>query len=89
MLRLTMPALSELLTPHEGRPVIDETNLPGAYRYTYEISIKEGSEGEQGGDPVGASMVEALEKGGLRLERRNAPIETIVIDHVERMPTEN
>jgi uncharacterized protein (TIGR03435 family) len=36
-----------------------------------------------------ASMTEALEKGGLKLEHRNAPIETIVIDHVEKTPMAN
>ncbi len=31
----------------------------------------------------------ALQKLGLRLEPRKAPVETIVVDHVERTPTEN
>lgn len=40
MLGITMPALAELLAPHEDDPVIDETNLPGAYRLVCEIAVK-------------------------------------------------
>jgi uncharacterized protein (TIGR03435 family) len=98
-LKLTMPGLAEFLTPQEDHPVIDKTNLPGAYRLVYEITVGEGGgEGGRGGSgPSGPppenrvlnSLLEAVEKGGLKLERRNAPIETIVIDHVEKTPTEN
>jgi uncharacterized protein (TIGR03435 family) len=31
----------------------------------------------------------AIEKVGLRLESRKVPIETLVIEHVERNPTDN
>lgn len=97
-LKMTMPALAAFLTVHEDHPVIDETTLPGAYRLAYEITMQEGGEeGGRGGnlngpparDAVRASILEAIENGGLKLERRNAPIETIVIDSVEKMPTEN
>jgi uncharacterized protein (TIGR03435 family) len=40
-------------------------------------------------EPAGASMVGSVQKLGLRLEPRQAPIETIVVDHVERTPTGN
>ncbi len=89
MLGITMPGLAELLSAAEDHPVIDETHLAGAYRLSYEISMKEGAENEQGSERVLASLTDGLDKGGLRLERRNARIETIVVDHVERTPTEN
>ncbi|MEO8598188.1 MAG: TIGR03435 family protein [Candidatus Solibacter sp.] len=37
----------------------------------------------------GASLVEAVAALGLKLEPRKAPVEQLVIDHVEKMPTEN
>jgi uncharacterized protein (TIGR03435 family) len=37
MLKITMSGLADLLTPHEDRPVVDMTNLPGAYRFTFEM----------------------------------------------------
>jgi uncharacterized protein (TIGR03435 family) len=52
----------------------------------------ESSDGaHEASDPTGAmSLFEALEKQlGLKLERQKRPISVLVIDHVERTPTEN
>ncbi len=40
-------------------------------------------------DPSGSTMFSTVQQMGLKLEARKAPIETIIIDHVERAPTEN
>lgn len=40
-------------------------------------------------DPSGSSIIQAVQELGLRLQARRAPIETIVVDHVEKSPTEN
>ena len=40
-------------------------------------------------DPSGASIFTAVEQLGLKLEPRKDRLTTIVIDHVEKMPTEN
>jgi uncharacterized protein (TIGR03435 family) len=40
-------------------------------------------------DPSGTSIFQAIQQLGLRLEPRKAPVETIVVDHVEKNPTEN
>ena len=57
------------------------------------IDIPGGPGGGGGGsaaDPGGDSTVsDALAKLGLKLERRKAMIEQLVIDHVEKSPTEN
>lgn len=37
----------------------------------------------------GASLFSAIEKLGLKLDSRNAPLEVLVIDHAEKAPTEN
>ena len=37
----------------------------------------------------GDSLLAALEKGGLKLEARKAPLDVIVIDHMTKAPTEN
>jgi uncharacterized protein (TIGR03435 family) len=37
----------------------------------------------------GDSLLNALEKLGLKLETRKAPLEVLVIDHMEKAPTEN
>jgi len=69
---------SPLLRP-EGRIVIDQTGLTGAYDFT----IK----GEDGADP--ASFFTLIqEQLGLKLVPAKAPVEVIVIDHIEK-PSEN
>jgi uncharacterized protein (TIGR03435 family) len=41
-------------------------------------------------DPAGRSSVYAsVEKLGLKLEPRKAPVEQVIVDHVEKVPTEN
>jgi uncharacterized protein (TIGR03435 family) len=40
-------------------------------------------------DPSGTSIFQAVQKLGLKLEPRKAPLETIVVDHLEKSPTEN
>jgi len=37
----------------------------------------------------GTSIYQSVEQMGLKLEERKAPVEELVIDHVEKMPTEN
>ncbi|HEX3880055.1 MAG TPA: TIGR03435 family protein [Bryobacteraceae bacterium] len=44
---------------------------------------------ETASDPGSSSFLSALQRLGLRLESRKIPIEMIVVDHVEKMPTEN
>ena len=34
-------------------------------------------------------MFQAVQKMGLKLEQRKIPMETIIIDHVDKTPTEN
>lgn len=40
-------------------------------------------------DPTGNLVAASVEKLGLKLEARKAPVETIVVDHLEKTPTEN
>ncbi len=37
----------------------------------------------------GSAIFSAIEKLGLKLDSRKAPVETIVVDHLEKTPTEN
>jgi uncharacterized protein (TIGR03435 family) len=53
-----------------------------------------GGRGEPGrpvdaSDPSSSSIFASVQQLGLRLEPRKTPFEFVVIDHVERMPSEN
>lgn len=43
----------------------------------------------QASDPSGGSIFASVQQLGLRLESRKAPVEFVVVDSVEKMPTEN
>lgn len=57
------------------------------------IDLPGGGGPQQGGsgasDPGGATVSAALEKLGLKLERSRANVDRLVVDHVEKSPTEN
>ena len=45
--------------------------------------------GEASSPGGGSSVFTAVDKLGLKLDARKAPVEAIVIDHLEKTPTEN
>jgi uncharacterized protein (TIGR03435 family) len=40
-------------------------------------------------DPSGSSIFQSVQQMGLKLDARKAPLDIIVIDHLEKAPTEN
>ena len=85
LLKVTMAKLVEVL-PIRDRPIVDMTNLKGFYQFSWERLAA--SPGELPND-IGVTVREALGKAGLKLEPRMAPLEVIVIDHLEKTPTPN
>jgi len=75
------------------RPVIDRTGLTGRYDFDLEWKV-DGTQADRGPAPTGADsndkpdIFSAIRELGLRLEPARAPVEVLVIDHVER-PDEN
>jgi uncharacterized protein (TIGR03435 family) len=72
----------------------DMMNMRGAMRMPGPVGGEAGgaAKAEAGPAPEGApaaSIFQSLQKLGLKLEPRKAPIEFLVIDHVEKTPTEN
>lgn len=81
--------LMAVLQQRLGRPVVDRTGLTG--RYTFKLNWTPASapapntpDGDQG-----ASIFTALqEQLGFKLEATHAPVQVLVVDHIDR-PTEN
>jgi uncharacterized protein (TIGR03435 family) len=102
LLRVTMPLLADALTQFMDRPVIDRTNLKGAYRvaifsqdiHAFVMAKVFAQDPEAASyaafDPTGSSTIfKTMEKLGLKLERTKAPVEMLVVDRLEKSPTEN
>jgi len=82
--RVSMPRLADFLARQLDRPVIDMTELTGVFDLKLEWAD------ERQPTPDGPSIYTALqEQLGLKLEARKLPVEILVIDHVEKVPTEN
>jgi len=80
---VTMPMFVKELERLTGRPVIDRTGLTGKYDYVLEWSLD--SDASATRPTIFTALQEQL---GLRLESVKAPVDTLVIDHIER-PSQN
>ena len=102
--RMTMAELVSILTPNIGEPVVDRTGLTGIYQFTIELprdeadrepirallaSLGRTSSALADWPPGTATTKEAVEGLGLKLERRRMPVDVVVIDSIQRQPTEN
>jgi uncharacterized protein (TIGR03435 family) len=99
--KVPMANLVDSISRFVDRPVVDMTNLLAKYDLTLEYSIDElrnlvrasGTDPRQipdipGMDPT-ISIFGSLEAVGLKLEPRKAPLDILVIDHIEKTPTAN
>jgi uncharacterized protein (TIGR03435 family) len=87
--RITMPQLAENLardlstvTPHGGTvvQVVDKTGIGGPWNVVIDKSL---------GDLALPTVSASLEKQGLRLEKTSVPTQKLIVDKVDRVPTEN
>ena len=101
----TLTNLADALSRFTERPVIDMTDIKGQYDFDMTFAPETARFGPRvmgpgpgpGGDRAGSdapaeqapSIFEALQKYGLKLDPRKAPMEVIVVDYIEKTPTEN
>ena len=80
----TIALFISLLAHPLGKPILDKTNLTGAYN----IDLKFAPEGDTAS--TRPSIFTAIqEQLGLKLESQKVPFETLVIDHCDHIPTQN
>jgi uncharacterized protein (TIGR03435 family) len=101
----TMSTLVDMLGTQVDRPIIDATGLTGSYDVSMEfapdpaiMAMKMGGIGQpppsaaanapdlNGAPTIFSALTDQL---GLKLESRKGPVEHVVIDSVEKTPTEN
>jgi uncharacterized protein (TIGR03435 family) len=70
-----MSLFADAVSSAADRPVLDQTGLTGMYIFELQI--------EPGGD-----ILAAAQSIGLRFDAQRAPIETIIVDRIEK-PSEN
>ena len=77
-----MQELAENLSRRMGSPVSDTTGIEGKHHFRIEISSGNPDEPD-------VTVFDAVAKLGLKLESRKISVETLVIDEVSKVPTEN
>lgn len=83
----SVETLVSMLSGDMDRMVVDRTGLTG--RYDFELQFAAEAKTGDAAENAGPSAFTALEEQlGLKLEPAKAPVEFVVVDHIER-PTEN
>lgn len=102
--KLTFAQMADILSRFVDLPIVDMTNLTGKFDITIPVTqddyrlllirsaISAGvnvgfTPPEAAG--AGESLIGGLEKAGLHLEHRKAPLDMIIIDHADKNPTAN
>jgi uncharacterized protein (TIGR03435 family) len=84
-----MAKLADFLAGQVDSPVTDMTGMIGFFDFTLEWT-PDARPGEASDSAPGTSIFAAVqEQLGLKLESRKGPLEMLVIDHVEKVPTGN
>lgn len=79
----SMPQFAKYLTPAAGFPVVDKTGLPGSYDIAFSYAPTPT-------DTTLPQLGEALKQAtGLLLKPEKVPVETLVIDSINKTPTAN
>ena len=95
--KLSMTYLLLALAGNLDRPLVDTTGLEGEYEIDLQFTAAPPQSTPQPGQEatgpdylsVAGSLVSALEKQcGIHVEARKAPIDMLVIDHLDRAPSE-
>jgi len=82
----TMAALADKLSQQSDRPVVDETAVRGSYEFTLDWTADDLQSDGQAGPSLFTAIEEQL---GLKLEARKEPMDVVVVDYVEKIPTAN
>jgi uncharacterized protein (TIGR03435 family) len=86
--RASMAVLAETLARIVEHPVVDHTGLQGVY--SLKLQYTPDNPKSDGPDAAGPSIYAALqEQLGLKLQTQKLPVDVIVVDHVDGVPTEN
>ena len=101
--KVTMTYLADSLARFVDRPVVDMTNLTGTYDCTLDCNLDDVRALILSSAPPGTplpprqaevgettvSLMDSLQQAGLKLEPRKAPLDILVVDHMEKAATAN
>jgi uncharacterized protein (TIGR03435 family) len=89
--RVTLAQLSELTSSPLQGVVVDQTGLKGRYDFSLDMSsYMTGDARPMGIDDRINMLIQAVnEQLGIRIDQKKVPSEVLIVDHAEKVPTEN
>jgi uncharacterized protein (TIGR03435 family) len=103
--KATMEQMADAMARFLDKPIVDMTELKGNYQVALDVSMEDAMKiaraagfggaapdtpkSDEASDPGSSTIFQSVAAMGLKLEPRKVPLEFIVIDHVEKTPTEN
>src|SRR5213593_2468077 len=81
--RVTMLKFTETLQGLLDTAVLDQTGLAGKYYFAFRYAT------EDDPDVPYPNLFAAMKELGLKMEKHKGPVEMLVVDHIEKIPTEN
>jgi uncharacterized protein (TIGR03435 family) len=85
----SMAALADWLARRVGATVVDKSGAPGLYDFKISYAMDDPAATAKDPDALASLISEALSPLGLRLRAQKLPVQVVVVDHAERVPTEN
>jgi uncharacterized protein (TIGR03435 family) len=81
---VSMAELAYQISRWTGRPIFDKTGIKGEFDFTLNYATD-----DRDTNTLPTLLTAIQEQLGLKLEAAKGPVEVLVIDHAERIPTEN
>jgi len=92
--KVKMAELAETIGRYVERPVVDQTKLEGYYEIAMDVPrltalVVARIAADDTASQPDTSIFASVQKLGLRLERKRVPLDFLVIDHIDRTPSDN
>jgi uncharacterized protein (TIGR03435 family) len=85
--------IASMLENHIGHPVIDKTGLKGVYDYTFDVAadgpVQINGPAAPAETDIGDVLGAVVRQLGLKLEGKKGPVDVLVVDRFNKMPSEN
>ncbi len=87
--KASMARLAETMARRLVQPVVDKTGVGGVYEFELRFTSDDLAASATTADAPPTLFTALQEALGLRLQPEKVPIQIIVVDHLERAPTDN
>jgi uncharacterized protein (TIGR03435 family) len=84
---VTLPQLADIVSRDLDRPVVDRTGVTG--QIEVDLTWQPKSRAVSDEPQLPAVFTELNEKLGLKVQSGKVPVDIVVVDHVEKLPTPN